>query len=847
MNFNHFLKFFIFALLLITLSACGSAGDDGANDTNIDSDADGVLNTNDAFPYDATETTDTDSDGIGDNSDPDIDNDSALNASDAFPYDASETADTDSDGVGDNTDPDIDDDGVLNADDAFPYDATETTDTDSDGVGDNTDPDIDDDGVLNADDAFPYDATETTDTDGDGIGDNTDPDIDNDGFLNASDAFPYDARQTTDTDSDGFGDNAEYFLGSDPNDALSIPQVPTWATYQGGAKHTGFMPLLLDYNDFSLRWSVSPLAGQQLHPVVAANNKVFVSNNTYYGDQSVAALNAVDGSQVWLNSYGSINSIDPPAYDNGKVYFQTGGHEDSYLRAVDANTGALVFSSIYGNQWSRYYAPTPYGGNIYINGGYYGGAYGFNGTSGDQLWFTGLSQYDSWTPAVDLQNVYAYTGGNTSASLSVIDRTTGSVSYTIADLGYSWSGYSMNLAPVLGSNNNVLTINSGRLLNFDLQNQAIGWEQLGNYTGQPSLGLGHIYTVSGGALKVVDEITGNFVWTWEPPASGSISSNIIVTMNHVFVSDTVATYAIDINTRATVWSYPASGQLTLSNEGALYIASQNGTLTAINISGDGDNDGMPGWWENSYGLDDADATDAALDADIDGLTNLEEYNNFTNPNIDDTDSDAITDGDEVNVYLTSPVQADTDGDGLDDGVEILTHLTSPLLQDTDSDGFDDNTEINQYGTDPLDALSVPVAITSYNESFEGGAIPAAWVAAATSTSNWTIDSSRASDGTISLRSGVITHNQNSGIEYTALFAAGTLSYSAWIDAESCCDKLEFYVDGVIVHNTSANGGWASYQTTLTFGEHTLEWRYKKDGSVNTGADAVWIDNIAFIN
>ena len=43
------------------------------------------------FPNDATETLDTDGDGVGDNAD-------------AFPSLASETKDTDSDGVGDNAD-----------------------------------------------------------------------------------------------------------------------------------------------------------------------------------------------------------------------------------------------------------------------------------------------------------------------------------------------------------------------------------------------------------------------------------------------------------------------------------------------------------------------------------------------------------------------------------------------------------------------------------------------------------------------------------------------------------------------------------------------------------------------
>ena len=72
---------------------------------NPDSDGDGVLDNEDAFPYDASETIDTDSDGIGDNAD-------------AFPDDPTESLDTDGDGVGDNTDPDVDGDGIPNESDA---------------------------------------------------------------------------------------------------------------------------------------------------------------------------------------------------------------------------------------------------------------------------------------------------------------------------------------------------------------------------------------------------------------------------------------------------------------------------------------------------------------------------------------------------------------------------------------------------------------------------------------------------------------------------------------------------------------------------------------------------------
>jgi hypothetical protein len=166
-----------------------------------DTDGDGVSDSTDAFPNDASETADTDGDGAGDNTD-------------AFPNDASETTDSDGDGAGDNTD-------------AFPNDASETADADGDGVGDNAD-------------ELPNDATETVDTDGDGVGDNID-------------IFPNDASETADTDGDGTGDNADAF----PNYASDILD----ADGDGIGDNTDKYPLVLDpsmrLNDTGLTWGAN--------------------------------------------------------------------------------------------------------------------------------------------------------------------------------------------------------------------------------------------------------------------------------------------------------------------------------------------------------------------------------------------------------------------------------------------------------------------------------------------------------------------------------------------------------------------------------------------------------------
>ncbi len=92
------------------------------NHADEDSDADGVLDLEDDVPLDASETVDTDDDGVGNNADADDDNDGVDDADDAFPLDPKESVDTDGDGIGDNADPDDDNDGTLDTDDPCPLD-----------------------------------------------------------------------------------------------------------------------------------------------------------------------------------------------------------------------------------------------------------------------------------------------------------------------------------------------------------------------------------------------------------------------------------------------------------------------------------------------------------------------------------------------------------------------------------------------------------------------------------------------------------------------------------------------------------------------------------------------------
>jgi VCBS repeat-containing protein len=155
--------------------------------------------------------------------------------------------------------------------------------------------------------------------------------------------------------------------------------------------------------------------------------------------------------------------------------------------------------------------------------------------------------------------------------------------------------------------------------------------------------------------------------------------------------------------------------------------SGSGTVTVtIAIITDTDSDGMDDDWEMANFGDLS--HDGTADTDSDGLTDLEEFQNGTDPNVADTDSDGLSDGAEVKTHGTDPTRMDTDGDGLSDSDEVNgspatdptkadtdgdglsdyeevngSPATDPTLADTDGDGLSDGAEVSTHGTDPTKA------------------------------------------------------------------------------------------------------------------------------------------------
>ena len=110
----------------------------------------------------------------------------------------------------------------------------------------------------------------------------------------------------------------------------------------------------------------------------------------------------------------------------------------------------------------------------------------------------------------------------------------------------------------------------------------------------------------------------------------------------------------------------------------------------------------------------------------------------------------------------------------------------------------------------------------------------------TSTSGnglWT----RFSDG--SWRSGSIGDGQSTSIART-VSGARTVTFKWKTSSEEGYDKLAFYIDGMEIKSISGETSWTTESINVAGnGMHTIRWTYSKDGSVSSGSDCGWIDDI----
>jgi hypothetical protein len=136
---------------------------------------------------------------------------------------------------------------------------------------------------------------------------------------------------------------------------------------------------------------------------------------------------------------------------------------------------------------------------------------------------------------------------------------------------------------------------------------------------------------------------------------------------------------------------------------------------------------------------------------------------------------------------------------------------------------------------------VKTVTTTLEQTFDGVTSPLLF------SGNWTKSNLQSSQGTNSLKSGVIGNSQSSQSTLTFTVPTGatnaSLSFDYLVRSEDNRDFFSFSLDGA-TQSFSGFGSWTTLNLPLTPGAHTFTVTYTKDATNNLFDDAAFIDHVS---
>ena len=377
-----------------------------------------------------------------------------------------------------------------------------------------------------------------------------------------------------------------------------------WSTLQGDAGHTGYVAASFSTASFRDAWTIT--TSKPPSEVAARVGSVFYNVAQSDGHIFTRAISTSSGSSLWafdLGDGGFSGSKVPygPAYANNRVtsMIYNSTSTAAPMQVINATTGGYISTPTYDAQFSDGSVPTLVGDELYFASGYYGNAvFKANAATGNRIWSgTVTSQYGGYvmqgeSVAVDQNYVYYFQAG----SLLVLNRD-GSVAKFIQNPFFSKNGLSYFGeyvgAPMLDANGHIFTFSDNRssgqalpLVAFSLVSDKPLWRTGYSYTGHPAVRGDRLYAVrsSSTIVDLIDVSTGLLAGSVDVGGTDNLTSNVVVSDSHLFVSNAATTFAIEIGNGnfPVVWKTNFGGSLAVTPDNYLIISAATG-LHAVKL------------------------------------------------------------------------------------------------------------------------------------------------------------------------------------------------------------------------------------------------------------------------
>jgi len=181
-------------------------------------------------------------------------------------------------------------------------------------------------------------------------------------------------------------------------------QAPEQARqFQINTTHTGSITVQNLTPPLKQRWVVN--FGKLISYPLIADGRVYVTVKVAPGQGTILyALNATDGAILWSFALGGSSQWSAACYENGRVFAVNGS---GFLRAFDGATGNVIWGVQMPGQFSFDGPPTVDQGVIYLSGAGSGGTvYAVNANTGAVIWTSSVMNGGTNSPAVTSDGIY---------------------------------------------------------------------------------------------------------------------------------------------------------------------------------------------------------------------------------------------------------------------------------------------------------------------------------------------------------------------------------------------------------------------------------------------------------